>query len=65
MTKKEIRYIEEQIEKSRKWAEEEREVAMKSDDKEVKANHYLEARLNDCAATTLENLLSELASNRA
>lgn len=65
MTKKEIRYIEEQIEKSRKWAEEEREVAMKSDDKEVKANHYLEARLNDCAATTLESLLSELAANRA
>lgn len=60
MTEKEIRYIEAQIAKNVTWAAEEREIAMNSDDKDVKADHYLQARLCDCAATTLENLLSEL-----
>lgn len=60
MTKKEIDYIKEQIAKNAKWAEEERVIAMNSDDKEIKADHYLQARLCDCAASTLENLLSEL-----
>lgn len=64
MTKKEIKYIEEKISQFEKWAEEEKKAAMSSDDKEIKADHYLQERLNSCAATTLENLLSELASNR-
>ena len=63
MTKKEIEHIEEKILQFEKWAEEERKAAMSSDDKEIKADHYLQERLNTCAATTLENLLSELCED--
>lgn len=60
MTKKERNLIENKIKQFRKWAEEEEREYKKAQTREEKNDHFEQMRLNDTAANTLENLLSNL-----
>ena len=60
MTARERKYIEARIEQFEKWCKKEETAARRSDDQEEKDEHYYQARLHDCAANTLWNLLNHL-----
>lgn len=60
MTARERKYIEAQIAQFESWCKKEEAAARRSDDQEEKDEHYYQARLNDCAANTLWNLLNDL-----
>lgn len=60
MTKKERAYIENKAAQFRKWAKEEAEAARKASDTEEKEELYLQSRLNDASAESLEHILIEL-----
>lgn len=60
MTKKEKSFIRAAIEQYRKWAAEEESNAKGEIDPGDKESHYLQARLNESAADTLDLLLSRL-----
>lgn len=60
MTRKERAFIENKIDRYRKWAAEEAEKARRETDKEAKDESWLQARLNLSAADTLALLLDEL-----
>lgn len=62
MTARERKYIEAKIAHFEELCKEEEAKARRSDDQEEKDKHYYEARLSDCAANTLWNLLSRLES---
>lgn len=57
MTKKERAYIEAQIAKFERWAREEDVLLSSSSSCDDEEEHYLQYRLNDCAASVLLNLL--------
>ena len=60
MTARERKYIEVQIEQFERWSKKEDAKARQSNDQEDKAEHYYQARLHNCAANTLWNLLNDL-----
>lgn len=62
MTVRERKYIETRIVQFERWCKNEQEEARQSDDQEEKDEHYYQARLHDCAANTLWNLLNDLES---
>lgn len=60
MTARERKYIEAKAEQFERWSKKEIAKARQSDDHEEKDEHYYQARLHDCAANTLWNLLNDL-----
>ena len=60
MTVRERKYIETRIVQFERWCKNEQEEARRSDDQEEKDEHYYQARLHDCAADALNNLLIRL-----
>jgi len=60
MTKKEIAYIKKHTARFLKWEEEERKEAHQAETTEEREDHLLQARLCECAANTLLNLLVDL-----
>lgn len=61
MTRKEFALIRAEIEQYRKWAAEEEAEAKRATSLEDKELHYMQSRLNDCAADTLDLLLCKLS----
>ena len=62
MTVRERKYIETRIVQVERGCKKEEAEARRSDDQEEKDEHYYQARLHDCAANTLWNLLNDLES---
>ena len=60
MNKKEMVYIIKRADQFSKWAEEQRKEAAQAKTPEDREYIRLQARLNECAANTLSNLLTEL-----
>lgn len=60
MTKKERAYIEVQIAKFDRWAEEERALISSSSCSDDEETHYSQYCVNDCCASVLRNLLLDL-----
>ena len=64
MTKAEKAYIEKRSEQFWNWGREERNEAAKAQTAEEREEHLLQARLNECASNTLDNLLVEFFEER-
>lgn len=62
MTVRERKYIEARIAQFESWCKKEEAESRRSDDQEEKDEHHYQARLHDCAANTLWNLLNDLES---
>uniref|UniRef100_A0AAU8B379 Uncharacterized protein n=1 Tax=Dulem virus 203 TaxID=3145680 RepID=A0AAU8B379_9VIRU len=60
MTKKQVAFINTRIVEFFRYAQEELAEAKSCDDSSERDEHYLQARLNECAANTLCNLLSDM-----
>ena len=62
MTVRERKYIETRIVQFERWCKNEQAREPESEHQEEKDEHYYQARLHDCAANTLWNLLNDLES---